>query len=770
MDVTVKEDKPSIDVDDWEAHTIANYNLVDHLHWREDDPTTFSHSNDEALDTESSPETGRGDPLTICKACSKVPIRQMLLAHFRDDLHDKPLIKFDLLRALSKRSYCALCRLVINALYQDPNWKILESLEKAPPPRKRPQYGLRAVNQCIEIPTSIGLTGEIRVLDEDYPLFESRLQLRKRRFPSLEQDWLARRTLLTQQLDLGLLRDWLDTCEQDHEKCSAVDAAKDSDGTPSAPIKLILIDVHLERLVEATSEFRYVALSYVMGQAKVLNTVKANYAALQQEGALSTLKEQIPQVVQTAMELVGNMGERYLWVDALCIIKDGEDKLPILQQMDLIYSQARMTIFALGGTHADIPLAGVRPGSRRLNQGIEMLQGVRCVATSPSLEKVLRSSFHSTRGWTYQEYLLSTRCLFLTDQHAYFRCLSETWSEDHVSTINDGILNPLDQLRHKPLKTYFPYYEMLVQDYTRRDLTFDTDITNAFAGITSAITRFSSVECAASLPLRCICHAMLFMPIGKAKRRPRAPIEKGGEYFPSWSWTGWLGSVTYELVWLWNQHDLFPIRSTLKDFKVQDMYGVRAVEPFTATAKEAHAEICSFKFLEEKTFDKSNDTSSKLQIPANLERSGKIVLSFLAPAVPAIRFRFGESTHQRLTSQSDIKYLGLPIYDDEDHQCGAIFGPEFPADLPDRLPNCQLVIFGYFCRWGSNRPDVWPSEKEADVFGDYYLKSVTWCGCVSYVLLIEKQDGGGAERLAIGQIHPEAWAKVGVRQELIRLV
>jgi hypothetical protein len=200
------------------------------------------------------------------------------------------------------------------------------------------------------------------------------------------------------------------------------------------------------------------------------------------------------------------------------------------------------------------------------------------------------------------------------------------------------------------------------------------------------------------------------------------------------------------------------------------MYGVRAVEPFTATAKEAHVEICSFKFLEGKTFDKPNDTSSKLQIPANLERSGKIVLSFLAPAVPAIRFRFGESTHQRLTSQSDIKYLGLPIYDNEDHQCGAIFGPEFPADLPDRLPNCQLVIFGYFCRWGSNRPDAWPSEKEADVFGDHYLRSVTWCGCVSYVLLIEKQDGGGAERLAIGQVHPEAWAKVGVRQELIRLV
>jgi hypothetical protein len=170
MDVTV-EDKPSIDsdeVDDWEAHTITNYNLVDHLEWREDDPTTFSHSNDEAPDTQSSPETGRGDSLTICKACSKVPIRQMLLAHFGDDLHNKSLVvKFDLLRALSKRSYCALCRLVINALYQDPNWKILESLEKAASPRKRPQYSLRAVNQCIEIPTSIGLTGEIRVLDED---------------------------------------------------------------------------------------------------------------------------------------------------------------------------------------------------------------------------------------------------------------------------------------------------------------------------------------------------------------------------------------------------------------------------------------------------------------------------------------------------------------------------------------------------------------------------------------------------------------------------
>jgi hypothetical protein len=50
------------------------------------------------------------------------------------------------------------------------------------------------------------------------------------------------------------------------------------------------------------------------------------------------------------------MGEKYLWVDSICIIQD--DPVVVnaqINQMDLIYTQAVFTIVAATGQNADAP-------------------------------------------------------------------------------------------------------------------------------------------------------------------------------------------------------------------------------------------------------------------------------------------------------------------------------------------------------------------------------------------------------------------------------
>jgi hypothetical protein len=50
--------------------------------------------------------------------------------------------------------------------------------------------------------------------------------------------------------------------------------------------------------------------------------VKANFQHLQEGNALSTAIQQsmIPKTITDAIDLVSILGERHLWVDALCIV------------------------------------------------------------------------------------------------------------------------------------------------------------------------------------------------------------------------------------------------------------------------------------------------------------------------------------------------------------------------------------------------------------------------------------------------------------------
>ncbi|KAK0639955.1 heterokaryon incompatibility, partial [Cercophora newfieldiana] len=166
----------------------------------------------------------------------------------------------------------------------------------------------------------------------------------------------------------------------------------------------------------------YVALSYVWGSAAGLSSTRGNIDALKRPGSLWLAQRDLPAVITDAMALVAGMGERYLWVDRLCILQDdGDTKMAAINQMDVIYENALLTIVAAEGADASAGLPGVGRRPR--------MQAQRCDVIGPRLKMIvpheldaLRSTKWASRAWTFQEYLASPRRLIFVNGQIAFRC------------------------------------------------------------------------------------------------------------------------------------------------------------------------------------------------------------------------------------------------------------------------------------------------------------------------------------------------------------
>lgn len=128
-------------------------------------------------------------------------------------------------------------------------------------------------------------------------------------------------------------------------------------------------------MVKAAIDWRYLALSYVWGSQCTLRKAIALESELAQPGSLK--KHYVPRTIYDAISLTCRLGEKYLWVDSLCIIQDDKPSMQSqILAMDKVYAIAVATIVAASGDHADSGLPGVRPGARTPFQEVETIRGI----------------------------------------------------------------------------------------------------------------------------------------------------------------------------------------------------------------------------------------------------------------------------------------------------------------------------------------------------------------------------------------------------------
>lgn len=300
----------------------------------------------------------------------------------------------------------------------------------------------------------------------------------------------------------------------------------------------------------------YAALSYVWGtEENAYTTELQNVMLHRMHGGLEKVLQRLPKAIHDAIDLVRRLGFRYLWVDRLCIVQDSPRSWKLnAYNMDLIYGNAILTICAADG-EASAGLRAIRSECHNIQQlRRTVAPGLDLMVTRPP-EMYIRESKWNERAWTFQERLLSRRCLIFANGRVYFQCRSTVMSEDIYADrkgagwsldLVDAPLQMFRQLDNRALQVYMRCVEL----YTQRKLTQQKDILAAFSGMSNLMQERMRSPFVHGLPSSHFDLALLWEPIKTAERRV---ITDSGDsknisipHFPSWSWAGWNGTIAYK--------------------------------------------------------------------------------------------------------------------------------------------------------------------------------------------------------------------------------
>jgi len=227
---------------------------------------------------------------------------------------------------------------------------------------------------------------------------------------SKSPDTLMGRAVDKEGIPFPLVRSWIQECCESH-----IDTCEISDGSEFEQIasELLVIDVQNSCIVRIFGSFRYLALSYVWGRCKSIQLTLGNKEALATLGGLAAVFDELPRVIQDAIELTKRLGEKYIWIDSLCIVQNDDGvKSKLISKMNLVYKHAFLTIFAATGEDANAGLPGLQPDSRRPLQATASI-GPGLGLVYPLSHVSLGMSAWGGRGWTYVP-RVDAVCILLT--------------------------------------------------------------------------------------------------------------------------------------------------------------------------------------------------------------------------------------------------------------------------------------------------------------------------------------------------------------------
>lgn len=704
----------------------------------------------------------------LCDLCRKIPIAD----YFHPGGYPRP-IQLGHYHAIFAKKNCPFCKLVIQALKNNSHCYF----EREVPSTAMCHLG-RLNNESNDGKsevwiTQIDLTSKAPFVNHISACGQLiRLHLEGVR-ENLGLEYQAYGQVIGDQINMPLLQNWIQECTLHHgEECNPpVDHY-------TAKLSLYLVDVRRMCLVKKDWSTRYLALSYVWGNVDALNTTIGNVRSLQEDGAIMRNLDKIPNVIKDGIELVRKMGETYLWVDALSIIQnDSNFKAEFIPQMDKIFSRAFITIIALSSPDASHGLPGISSGSRRAAQNTAKLGPLTLTARLPILYNTYRESLWDKRAWTFQEGMLSRRKLYISETQMLWCCPESSSTEDYSKSLQNsenlfGCLFPFMRIHGKDFGNQFSGYKFLAEEYTRRQMTYASDSINAFAGILSALKEVYAWDFASALPERQLDIALLWIPFSSAKLRCRSLLGPDSHRMvctsPTWCWTAWEGQV-----W-WNPRRFHgyvdktvTIKSSIQRFMIEDGGGRRIIGHRSVTdghlnneKKEAGVKYAGY----------NPSTQMILVFEARISKLESFKIS-----EPQLKVQF-EATHDEVFGNTDkFARKSCWLYDNHGHHCGTIFGIDVPL-LSSYIPSqCEIVELSRCDQDEVTQADLDASRHHlppeypsaAEYYGEIFdATRYTYKRCWAVNFLLLEWKGKVAERIAIGQIHADAWDKAhqGIKQ------
>jgi hypothetical protein len=287
-----------------------------------------------------------------------------------------------------------------------------------------------------------------------------------------------------QQDYLALARAWMENCYRDHAEC------RSTSGKEPHPPRLICLNDTNFRLVEIREPVAYATLSYCWGNNPTHLTLTTSNMNSFRSGIQD---ECLPQTFRDAFSFTKALGLPYIWIDALCILQDGPGSLEHWQMhvslMASIYSQGIVNLCAASSGTAHGGLAApsgyvALPPVLRLRLDLEDFQTEGRLKTEHCIIKeldhdergILRSGIDS-RGWVYQERVLSPRGIDFEHGNMTWRCVrgraTSLWPFGRIYYKYDLKSNHWQSIL--ALKDRIGSWSKIVGDFSRRHLTRPTD-------------------------------------------------------------------------------------------------------------------------------------------------------------------------------------------------------------------------------------------------------------------------------------------------------
>jgi len=287
---------------------------------------------------------------------------------------------------------------------------------------------------------------------------------------------------------------WIKTCKDTHKKCRQLE-------NPPLPSRVLDVGVDGDEIVLKEShdlEGAYTILSHCWGKNGTMTTTPLTLASRTRGIRYSDL----PPTFQHAVIVTRVLGIRYVWIDSLCIIQgqeSAEDWQSESGKMMEYYKNAHATIGALESEDSSIGFLHPRDGKTAKLSATENLF-VR--PFRKEWRQIYESSMLESRAWCLQERLLSTRIIQFTNTELLWECQTNAQRESYLVVDDTALIfaSAQDSNQNKMKRALanldvnpfnvggaLAVWHGLVQQYSRRDLTFASDMLRAISGIANEL-------------------------------------------------------------------------------------------------------------------------------------------------------------------------------------------------------------------------------------------------------------------------------------------
>ncbi|KKZ66851.1 hypothetical protein EMCG_07456 [[Emmonsia] crescens] len=383
---------------------------------------------------------------------------------------------------------------------------------------------------------------------------------------------------------MATIKGWISSCIVTH--CTP-ECFCDSPDNPPLPTRVV--DVGLDdgsvKLIEPRGlRAKYICLSHCWGLAQIITTTKST---------LTDHKRGIPwtrlsKTFRDAISLTRALGIKYIWIDSLCILQDdARDWNVESANMAAIYTNSHLTIAATqsangtGGLFRDTPdfeVAGKTPqpppdkpgcGDKggeayrlffreRIDHHIDMQVTTNIFAGNPTATHYPLL----TRGWVYQERMLSTRILHFSRYELFFECRSSIFCEcddiefngsspetpialfkiEHAEALHDYTSSWAEQFQGAIRYQGASLWRTMVGCYTALLLTKSKDRLPAISGIAKDLGARRQSRYLAGLWEESINDDLLWTVHWRSRHQKARPYPRNA---PTWSWASTESCIMY---------------------------------------------------------------------------------------------------------------------------------------------------------------------------------------------------------------------------------